>query len=195
MWYSAHAFTSLSSYIMQKEPMPAAEAENEGNTYELAFHVLPTVAEGEVASVVDTIKSHITNAGGTVTEEEAPARFELAYEIVKHLEGRNRKFASAYFGWIRFTAAASAVEEITDEVEAMKEILRSLNIKLNKTEAANPFMFHEALESKQVENIEVEPEQETEKEEDDSDESEESDSSEDDTETESEETVDGEEGK
>ena len=45
---------------MSETNVPAAEAEREANAYELAFHVLPTVAEGEVASVVDTIKSHIT---------------------------------------------------------------------------------------------------------------------------------------
>ena len=135
--------------------MPATEAEREAVAYELAFHVLPTVADGEVASVVDTIKSHITTAGGEITAEEEPARFELAYEIIKHLEGRNRKFASAYFGWIRFTAQPSAVEELTAEVEGMKEILRSLVIKLNKVEEANPFNFHESIDQPKVETIEV----------------------------------------
>jgi ribosomal protein S6 len=141
---------------MSETNVPAAEAEREAIAYELAFHVLPTVAEGEVASVVDTIKSHITAHGGTVTSEEAPARFELAYEIIKHLEGRNRKFTSAYFGWIRFTAEASTVEELMSEVEGMKEILRSLLIRLNKVEEANQFMFHESIKSRRVETIDVE---------------------------------------
>ncbi|NIQ05862.1 MAG: 30S ribosomal protein S6, partial [Candidatus Korarchaeota archaeon] len=60
-------------------------------SYELAFHVLPTVAEGEVPTVFATIKDHITNNGGAIFDEEAPERFDLAYEIVKYLEGRNRK--------------------------------------------------------------------------------------------------------
>jgi ribosomal protein S6 len=57
--------------------MPAAEANvellNEQNSYELAFHVLPTVAEGEVPSVFESIKSLITKDGGEIFDEEAPA--------------------------------------------------------------------------------------------------------------------------
>ncbi len=165
--------------------MPAAEAQAEGNTYELAFHVLPTVAEGEVASVVDTIKSHITTAGGTITGEEAPARFELAYEIVKHLEGRNRKFTSAYFGWIRFTMTGEAVEELSAEIDGMKEILRSLVIKLTKVEEANPFMFHESISQQKVETVEID-------EADDSDDEDESDDDSEETAADAEDAVDGE---
>ena len=143
--------------------MPAAEAaqtdERDVLSYELAFHVLPTVAEGEVEGVFAQIKKLITDAGGEITSEEAPARFELAYEIVKYLEGRNRKFSSAYFGWVRFTLDPTAATELSHEVEAMKEILRSLMIRLTKMEEENPFEFHPSVASKRVENIEVSDEE------------------------------------
>jgi ribosomal protein S6 len=131
--------------------MPAAEANvellNEQNSYELAFHVLPTVAEGEVPSVFESIKSLITKDGGEIFDEEAPERFELAYEIVKHLEGKNRKFTSAYFGWIRFKANSETVEPLLEEVAGRGDILRHILIKLTKVEEENPFRFHPALES------------------------------------------------
>jgi ribosomal protein S6 len=130
---------------MSKSEMPAAEA----NSYELAFHVLPTVAEGEVATVFQQLKDIITKAGGEITAEEAPARFDLAYEIIKYLEGRNRKFSSAYFGWIRFTVAPEQIEDISEAVEGTKELLRHLLIKLTKVEEENPFFFHEALVASQ----------------------------------------------
>lgn len=126
---------------MSSKEMPAAEV----NSYELAFHVLPTVAEGEVATVFQKLKDLITKAGGEITTEEAPARFDLAYEIIKYLEGRNRKFSSAYFGWVRFTVEPSKLEKIEDGVEGTKELLRHLIIKLTKVEEENPFFFHEAL--------------------------------------------------
>lgn len=132
--------------------MPAAEAEvvvADAASYELAFHVLPTVAEGEVATVFQNLKDTITKHGGVLSIEEAPARFDLAYEIVKYLEGRNRKFSSAYFGWVRFSVAPAALAEITEEVEAVKELLRHLIVKLTKVEEEHPFYFHEALESTQ----------------------------------------------
>lgn len=171
---------------MSETNVPAAESGSEVNAYELAFHVLPTVAEGEVASVVATIKSHINTAGGQITAEEEPARFELAYEIVKYLEGRNRKFSSAYFGWVRFSAEPAAMEELAKEVEAMKEILRSLVIRLTKVEEENPFMFHESVVSKRVETIDIDDSDLDSDEEDD-------DSDEEVTETESPDSVDGEE--
>lgn len=143
---------------MDKEQMPAADAAH----YELAFHVLPTVAEGEVADVFTALKSAVEAAGGAVTTEEAPKRFDLAYEIIKYLEGRNRKFTSAYFGWVRFTLEPAQLEGLTETVEGESRLLRHLLIRLTKMEEANPFMFHEALEADQVAEEEVEDAKETE---------------------------------
>ena len=145
---------------MVEKIMPTAEAEvvagvdDDRASYELAFHVLPTVVEGEVPSVFDEIKAIVTSAGGDITNEEAPERFDLAYEIVKHLEGKNRRFGSAYFGWVRFKIEAAKAPAIAHAVETHSQILRHLLIRLTRIEEANPFMFHEALESvKQVSEV------------------------------------------
>jgi len=154
---------------MSETNMPAAEAGNvDNNSYELAFHVLPTVAEGEVPAVFQSLKDIITKAGGEITIEEAPARFDLAYEIVQYLEGRNRKFTSAYFGWVRFTVAPEKITEISEDITEVKELLRQILIKLTKAEAAHPFYFHEALEDLKSETIDVEAEKVDEKSADDS---------------------------
>lgn len=141
--------------------MPAAEAseallENERESYELAFHILPTVAEGEVQSVFDSVRSLITKEGGEVFDEEMAQRFELAYEIVKHLEGKNRRFTSAYFGWVRFKTGSEVITALQEEMSSRPDILRFILIKLTRTEEENPFRFHEALESfKMVETIDT----------------------------------------
>ncbi|MCA9357247.1 30S ribosomal protein S6 [Candidatus Nomurabacteria bacterium] len=155
---------------MSETQMPAAEAEvvtdaPERVSYELAFHVLPTVAEGEVATVFQSLKDKITKVGAVITVEEAPSRFDLAYEIIKYLEGRNRKFTSAYFGWVRFTAEPSAVAHLSEAVEAMPELLRHILVKLTKVEEANPFNFHEALVDQKVKTIDLDEEVEVEGEE------------------------------
>lgn len=142
---------------MSESQMPVTEAiqtsEQELQSYEFAFHILPTVAEGEVATVFANLKAMITKVGGTVTSEEAPERFDLAYEIVKYLEGKNRKFGSAYFGWVRFTLPAQGLAVLTEEIEGVKEILRYLMIKLTKVEEANVFRFHESIDRKKVYTI------------------------------------------
>jgi ribosomal protein S6 len=131
---------------MTETQMPAAEATtsnfDERNSYEFAFHVLPTVAEGEVASVFDEIKAHITKVG-EVFDEETPERTDLVYPIVKSLEGKNRKFNSAYFGWVRFKTDADKIDEMMEELNGMPVILRNLLIKLTAIEEQNPFKYHE----------------------------------------------------
>jgi ribosomal protein S6 len=144
---------------MTETTMPAAEAQEgaEMNSYELAFHVLPTVAEGEVTSVCEAIKASLQSAGAQLGVEEAPARIELAYDIEKYLEGKYRKFTSAYFGWVRFKAEPSVIAELTEELESNQNILRHLIVKLTKVEEAHPFYYHAALaDETQVANVDVE---------------------------------------
>ncbi len=142
---------------MSNTKMPAAEAK-ELISYEFAFHVLPTVAEGEVTRVFDTIKAHITKNGGELFDEEAPERFDLAYDVEKYLEGRNRKFSSAYFGWVRFKTDPAQIDAIADELKGVKEILRHLLIKMTRLEEENPFRFHESVISTRVVNIDLDEE-------------------------------------
>lgn len=168
---------------MSETNMPAAEAtsadEKDFISYEFAFHVLPTVAEGEVPNVVEVLKAHITKIGGEIFDEEAAQRFDLAYDIVKYLEGKNRKFSSAYFGWVRFRLDAASLAELTETLDSTKEVLRYLLVKLTKVEEQNPFRFHESIVDRKVRTIteadiaeveemaEVEPEEEVVVEEDD----------------------------
>ncbi len=143
--------------------MPAIEAEirtdeQEIASYELAYHILPTVAEGEVMAVTQSLKDLITKAGGQIFDTEDAERFELAYEIDKYLEGKYRKFNSAYFGWTRFKLAPLALNQLTEHVDEHKQLLRFLLVRLTKVEEANPFRFHEALVDTKVRNIDLDAE-------------------------------------
>ena len=142
---------------MSETNMPATEvgSSDEKNvvSYELAFHLLPTVAEGEVPGVFAKIKDQIINHKGEIFAEEIPQRFDLAFEIVKYLEGKHRKFSSAYFGWVRFRMTGEALVAFTEEIDGSKDILRYLLVKLTKIEEANPFAFHESIADRKVVNI------------------------------------------
>lgn len=133
---------------MTEETMPAAEVSvvvADQNSYELAFHVLPTVAEGEVSDVFTDIKTIITDHGGAIFDEEAPQRIELAYDIIQNTEGKNRNFTSAYFGWVRATVPSEAVAAVTEAMDHNEQVLRHLLIKLTKLEVENPVRFHELM--------------------------------------------------
>jgi ribosomal protein S6 len=148
---------------MSDTTMLAIEAEVQNNeaeiaSYELAYHILPTVAEGEVMTVETELKDLITKAGGEVFDTESAERFELAYEIDKYLEGRYRKFTSAYFGWTRFKLAPAALTALTEHVDEHKQLLRFLLVRLTKVEEASPFKFHENLVDVKIKNIDLDVE-------------------------------------
>lgn len=142
---------------MSETNMPAAEVSGRDEqmlvAYELAFHILPTVAEGEVSTVVTTITKKIESLGGVLGASEAPERIELAYDIEHYLEGRHRHFSSAYFGWVRFSLSPAALIELSEVLTGTKELLRHLLVRLDKAEAAYPFYYHAALDTKKVTTV------------------------------------------
>lgn len=137
---------------MAETTMPATEANvaneaSERMSYEFAFHILPTVAEEEVTRVFEELKTQITKTGAEIYSEEAPERIELAYEIVKQSEGKNKKYGSAYFGWARFKVESEQIAVLKEAIETNASILRYLLIKLTRVEEAQPFRFHEQRKS------------------------------------------------
>lgn len=127
---------------MDENTVPAIEAQEtdapERASYECAFHLLPTVADGEVASVFEGLKGLITAHGGEVFDEEMPQRFTLAYEIRQVFEGRSQHFTNSWFGWVRFTLAAPEVARLEEELAHQGSILRHLTIKLTREELEHP---------------------------------------------------------
>ena len=150
---------------MAENTMPATEVNAGGYTdevtsYEFAFHILPTVAEGEVPEALSKIKAHITNVDGAIFDEEAPERIDLVYPIVMHLEGKNRTFTSSYFGWFRFRLPGEKMNHLEEELRSDGSILRFLLVKLTKEAEAHPFRFHEhriALKAVEVSDEAVVP--------------------------------------
>lgn len=151
MWYGVPTY-QLAKHYMAEETMPAIEVEtqeeeqnDELQNYELAFHILPTVAEGEVADVQSALRDLITGSGGTIDAEEAAARYDLAYDIDKEVEGKRRAFDSSYFGWIRFSGDAEVQRLVKEQIDPRKDILRSMIVKLTKEDVLHPYMVHEIV--------------------------------------------------
>jgi hypothetical protein len=66
------------------------------------------------------------------------------------MEGKNRKFTSAYFGWVRLKLSPDQVTELLEELNAMPVMLRNMLIKLTAHEEAHPFRFHENRKSQKM---------------------------------------------
>jgi len=140
---------------MDENTVPAVETQetdaSEMASYECAFHLLPTVADGEVASAVEALKGLVTAHGGEVFDEEEPQRFTLAYEIRQVHEGRSQHFTNSWFGWIRFTLAPQEVAKVEEELAHQGSVLRYLLIRLTREELEHPKrMFEKKAESATV---------------------------------------------
>ena len=107
-----------------KEDIAQDEAdEAETQVYEVGFHIVPSVEEGDLASEVDSIKSLIEKNGGVFISEEFPKLIDLAYTIVKGIEGKKERFDTAYFGWIKFIMHPSAIESLKKVIDSNNNIL------------------------------------------------------------------------
>jgi len=133
---------------MTENNIPATEVNEAGVDerphYEFAFHMLPTVAEEEVPQVFGELKTLIENEGGEITTEETPQRFDLAYDLVQSVEGRNRRYQQSYFGWVRFKLEREKLATLQEEIAHDTRLLRTMIVSLTKREAARPFRMFEA---------------------------------------------------
>lgn len=94
--------------------------------YEVGFHVVPTVAEADVAAVVDKIRKALGNA--EIIAEGFPARMQLAYTIERSTQGKRDKYNESYFGWIKFAAPREEAVELAGVLRGTPEVLRQLII-------------------------------------------------------------------
>ena len=97
--------------------------------YELGFLILPSIAEGELVSVVGKIKAVVEKAGGVEVAGEAPFKYPLSYTMSKTVGASRYVVNDAYIGWIKFELEPSQALEVKLGVEKISEILRSLLIK------------------------------------------------------------------
>ena len=111
--------------------MAEMQEENEVVTrvYEAGYHILPTVAEGDVEKVVGTIRSEIEKLGGTFIAEGAPSLLKLAFPMDKREGERHTAYDRGYFGWLKFEAPTDSAAKLTEILKNNSSILRSIVFK------------------------------------------------------------------
>jgi ribosomal protein S6 len=104
----------------------------EPRVYELGYHILSSVDEGNVEKEREALVAIITKFKGTVISEEMPALINLAYPMDKVINNKRNIFSQAYFGWIKFDLSPEVVIEFEKEIDAIESILRFILIKTIK---------------------------------------------------------------
>jgi ribosomal protein S6 len=97
--------------------------------YELGFHIVGTIDSNKVASVIDEIKSLITTHHGDIVREGEVREMTLAYTMVKHVAGVNKKYNQSFFDWIKFTMNPKDVVNLKSAVDSKEDIIRFILVK------------------------------------------------------------------
>lgn len=114
--------------------------------YELGYHILPTLSEDEVAKVVTVLKGELSKMDAEVIAEAHPVMTTLAYELGKDIENKNRKFGTAYFGWIKFEVETSLIEGFKELMEKNLNVLRFIIVKtVRESTLATPKLAHKGM--------------------------------------------------
>ena len=94
--------------------------------YEVGYHVIPTVKEEDIESVVASIRTVIEKAGGSFIAEGAPALMKLSYAMTAREGDKNVDYDRGYFGWIKFESSVGASETLNETLKADRNILRHI---------------------------------------------------------------------
>ena len=103
-------------------------AERDAKVYEIGFLIVPSIPEEKIAAETAGIKDVLAKHKATLIADETASMRRLAYTMIKKIGTANRRFDSAYFGWIKFEAAPVEVRLIEKEVKEIDSILRLLLI-------------------------------------------------------------------
>jgi len=128
------------------------------NTYELGYHLVPSLSEDDLALRVEELMTAVTKAGGNILSEGAPQSFQLAYTMKRLRGGTWEKYDSSYFGWMRFEAPSSALGELKEVLEHHEHIIRHLVLRL-ESKALAPTPEPRAPRPVKLEEVETEPKQ------------------------------------
>lgn len=104
------------------------QEESDAKIYEVGFHIVPTTAEENVASVVNEVRNSIEGLKGVIVSEGVPSEIKLSYPISNIVANKKSTFDSAYFGWIKFLVSPENIVKIKGSMEKNPNIFRFLII-------------------------------------------------------------------
>ncbi len=130
------------------------KGKKQATTYELGYHLVPSLGEDDLALRVTDLQKAITAEGGSVISEGQPQAFTLAYPMRKMRGGRWDHYDSTFFGWVRFEASAEAMSVLKEMLDSNEHLVRYLIIKLDPL-ALVPEIVR--VPQPEVTEVEVEP--------------------------------------
>ena len=139
--------------------MAQREEENEVVTrvYEAGYHILPTVAEGDVEKIVGSVRSEIEKLGGSLIAEGAPSLMKLSFSMDKREGERHVAYDRGYFGWLKFEASTDSAAKLMNALKLNQSILRSIVFKTLREDTRAKFKAPQLREVKRSDVIKSSP--------------------------------------
>lgn len=97
-------------------------------TYELSFLALPHLSEEEVGALQSTCAEAIASAGGQAASFGDVHFIDLAYEMIKKIGSKNKRYNEAYFTWMKLSLGADQVADVEQVLANHADILRYIII-------------------------------------------------------------------
>ncbi|MEK9176960.1 MAG: 30S ribosomal protein S6 [Patescibacteria group bacterium] len=100
--------------------------------YEIGYHLLPTIAEEDLAKAVSALTDALKAENAEFVGERFPSKVQLAYPITKRVNDKRTPFENAYFGWIAFSVPKSLIANLKRFLDANPSVLRYLIVKTSR---------------------------------------------------------------
>ena len=107
------------------------DKEVKGLTYELGYHLVPSLGEDDLALRVTELQKIIAAEGGSIISEGQPQSCTLSYQMRKMRGGKWDAYDATFFGWVRFEAPKEAMGKIKEGLDEDEQLVRYLLIKLD----------------------------------------------------------------
>ena len=121
--------------------------------YELGYHLVPTLPEEKIPEASGAVRGMVEWISKDIIAEELPVFIDLAYQVVKTVDHKNKRFDDAYFGFIKFEASPEGIAKLEEEIKKDDNVLRYL---VTKTLRENTFIskkFPSALAKNREEEV------------------------------------------
>ena len=92
--------------------------------YEGTFILAPTLAEDELDTAIEQVKTYITSRGGEITSTDTWGRRRMYHAIKGHRDGN--------YVLIDFTADPAAVHDVEGSLRLDDAVIRSLIVRADK---------------------------------------------------------------
>ena len=124
------------------DDQPVDEDSVDPKIYEVGYIIVPSVHEENLASEVGKIKSLIEERSKAVISEEFPTMKELAYEMTKHILGKNERYSKGYFGFVKFESDRNNISLLKKDLDHLETILRYIIINTVRENTMSPHKSH-----------------------------------------------------